>query len=108
MRHGREIVFQPQLFARQYEQLKAEIKRLKQELDHQSFLQHPQVKPLALPSQGRCGVIDGSRGWVCPIATAFSFGSSSRWCAAVTCRRTGTSCRTSSTGPERPHLSQYP
>jgi len=39
VRHGWEIVFQPQLFARQYEQLKAEVKRLKQELDQQSFLQ---------------------------------------------------------------------
>jgi hypothetical protein len=39
VRHGREIVFQPQLFARQYEQLKAELKRLKQVLDQQSFLQ---------------------------------------------------------------------
>jgi hypothetical protein len=37
--HGREIVFQPQLFARQHEQLKAEVKCLKQELDQQSFLQ---------------------------------------------------------------------
>jgi hypothetical protein len=37
--HGWEIVFQPQLFARQYEKLKAEPKRLKQELDQQSFLQ---------------------------------------------------------------------
>ena len=52
VRHGREIVFQPQLFARQYEQLKAEIKRLKQELDQQSFLQHPQVKPLAFALTG--------------------------------------------------------
>jgi hypothetical protein len=76
MRHGWEIVFQPQLFARQYEQLKAEVKRLKQELDQQSFLQHPQVKLLALPPRVRCSANDGSRGWVCPIATAFSFGSS--------------------------------
>ena len=28
--HGWEIVFQPQLFARQYEQLKAEVKCLQQ------------------------------------------------------------------------------
>jgi len=76
VRHGWEIVFQPQLFARQDEQRKAELKRLKQELDQQSFLQHPQVKLLALPSRVRCGAMDGSRGWVCPIATAFSFGSS--------------------------------
>jgi hypothetical protein len=39
VRHGWEIVFQPQLFARQHEQLKAEVKRLNQELDQQSFLQ---------------------------------------------------------------------
>jgi hypothetical protein len=39
VRHGWEIVFQPQLTARQYEQLKAEVKFLKQELDQQSFLQ---------------------------------------------------------------------
>jgi len=71
------------------------------------------VRPL--PSRVRCGAMDGSRGWVCPIATPFSVGSSrpmperccwssgwasparrviatiatpssSRWCAAVTCR----------------------
>jgi hypothetical protein len=54
-----------ELFTRQYEQLKAEVKRLKQELDQQSFLQHPQVKLLALPSRVRCGAMDGSRGWVC-------------------------------------------
>ena len=47
VRHGWEIVFQPQLFALQYAQLKAEVKRLRQELDQQSFLQHPQVKLLA-------------------------------------------------------------
>jgi hypothetical protein len=39
VRHGREIVFQPQLIARQYEQFKAEVKCLKQELDQQSLLQ---------------------------------------------------------------------
>jgi hypothetical protein len=39
VRHGREIVFQPQMFARQYEQLKAEPKHLKQELDQSSFLE---------------------------------------------------------------------
>ena len=33
VRHGWEIVLQPQLFAHQYEQLKAEPKHLKQELD---------------------------------------------------------------------------
>lgn len=52
VRHGWEIVFQPQLFARQYEQLKAEARRLKQELDQQSFLQHPQVKLLAAVMEG--------------------------------------------------------
>jgi toxin YhaV len=52
VRHGWEIVFQPQLFARQYEHLKAEVKRLKQELDQQSFLQHPQVKLLAAVMEG--------------------------------------------------------
>ena len=38
VRHGWEIVFQPQLIVRQYEQLNAEVKRLKQELDQKSFL----------------------------------------------------------------------
>ncbi|MCX5932811.1 MAG: type II toxin-antitoxin system YhaV family toxin [Cyanobacteria bacterium] len=52
VRHGWEIVFQPQLFARQYEHLKAEAKRLKQELDQQSFLPHPQVKLLAAVMEG--------------------------------------------------------
>ena len=52
VRHGWEIVFQPQLFASQYEQLKAEVKRLKDELDQQSFLQHPQVKLLAAVMEG--------------------------------------------------------
>ena len=50
MRHGWEIVFQPQLFARQYEQLKAEVKRLKQELDQQSFLQLS-GEPASAPSE---------------------------------------------------------
>lgn len=36
----------------QYEQLKAEAKRLQQELDQQSFLQHPQVKLLAAVMEG--------------------------------------------------------
>ncbi len=52
VRHGWEIVFQPHLFARQYEQLKAEVKRLKQELDQQSYLQHPQVKLQAAVMEG--------------------------------------------------------
>jgi toxin YhaV len=52
VRHGWEIVFQPQLSARQYEQLKAEVKCLKQELDQQSFLRHPQVKLLAVLMEG--------------------------------------------------------
>jgi toxin YhaV len=51
-RHGWTIAFQPQLFARQYVELKAEVKRLKQELDPQSFVQHPQVKLLAAVMEG--------------------------------------------------------
>lgn len=47
VRHGWEIAFQPHLFARQYAGLKAEVRRLKQELDPQAFAQHPQVKLLA-------------------------------------------------------------
>jgi hypothetical protein len=50
VRHGWEIVFQPQLIARQYEQLKAEVKRLKQELDQQSFLQLS-GEPASVPSE---------------------------------------------------------
>jgi toxin YhaV len=52
VRHGWEIAFQPQLFARQYAELKAEVKRLKQELDPQAFAQHPQVKLLAAVMEG--------------------------------------------------------
>ena len=33
VRHGWQIAFQPHLFARQYAELKAEVKRLKRELD---------------------------------------------------------------------------
>ena len=40
VRHGWTIAFEPQLFARQVVELKAEVKRLKQELDPQSFVQH--------------------------------------------------------------------
>jgi toxin YhaV len=47
VRHGWTIAFQPQLFAGQYTERKAEVKRLKQEPDSQSFVQHPQVKLLA-------------------------------------------------------------
>ena len=36
-----------QLFAAQYDELKAEVRRLKVELDPQSFGQHPRVKLLA-------------------------------------------------------------
>lgn len=50
VRHGWEIVFQPQLTARQYEQLKAEVKFLKQELDQQSFLQLS-GEPASVPSE---------------------------------------------------------
>jgi len=46
-RHGWEIAFQPQLFAAQYDELRAEVRRLKVELDPQSFGQHPKVKLLA-------------------------------------------------------------
>jgi toxin YhaV len=52
VRHGWTIAFQPQLFSRQYAELKAEVKRLKQELDPQSFVQHPQVKLLAAVMEG--------------------------------------------------------
>ncbi len=41
VRHGWEIAFQPQLFALQYGELKAEVKRLKQELDPQAFRSAP-------------------------------------------------------------------
>lgn len=51
-RYGWEIAFQPQLFAKQYNELKAEAKRLKQELDPTSFGQHPQVKLLAAVMEG--------------------------------------------------------
>ncbi|WP_010312495.1 type II toxin-antitoxin system YhaV family toxin [Synechococcus sp. CB0101] len=46
-RHGWEIAFQPQLFARQYADLKREVRRLKQELDAEAYGRHPQVKLLA-------------------------------------------------------------
>ena len=51
-RHGWEIAFQPQLFARQYSEFKDEVKRLKQELDPASFVRHPQVKLLAAMMEG--------------------------------------------------------
>jgi toxin YhaV len=51
-RHGWEIAFQPQLFAMQYNELKAEVKRLKQELDPASFARHPQVRLLAAVMEG--------------------------------------------------------
>jgi hypothetical protein len=43
MRHGWEIAFQPQLFARQYAELKAEVKRLKQDLAPQAFVSPPEA-----------------------------------------------------------------
>ena len=46
-RHLWEIAFQPMLFAWQYSDLKAEVKRLNQELDPASFVRHPQLKLLA-------------------------------------------------------------
>jgi toxin YhaV len=52
LRHGWQIAFQPQLFARQYADLKAEVRRLKQELDPAAFVQHPQVKLLAAVMEG--------------------------------------------------------
>ena len=52
VRHGWEIAFQPQLFALQVAELNAEVKRLKQELDPQTFVQHPQVKLLAAVIEG--------------------------------------------------------
>ena len=52
VRHGWEIAFQPHLFARQYAELKAEVRRLKQELDSQLFVRHPQVKLLAAVMEG--------------------------------------------------------
>ena len=52
LRHGWEIAFQPKLFAQQYTELKAEVKRLKQELDPETFVQHPQVKLLAAVMEG--------------------------------------------------------
>lgn len=52
VRHGWEIAFQPQLFAAQYDELKAEVRRLKLELDAQSFGQHPRVKLLAAVMAG--------------------------------------------------------
>jgi toxin YhaV len=52
VRHGWTIAFQPHLFARQVVELKAEVKRLKQELDPQSFVQHPQVMLLAAVMEG--------------------------------------------------------
>ena len=51
-RHGWEIAFQPQLFASQYDELKAEVRRLKVELDPQSFSQLPKVKLLAAVMAG--------------------------------------------------------
>ena len=52
VRHGWEIAFQPQLFARQYSELKAEVKLLKRQLDPASFVQHPRVKLLAAVMEG--------------------------------------------------------
>ena len=90
VRHGWEIAFQPQLFARQYAELKAEVRRLKQELDSQMFVQHPKVKLLAAVMEGikeriaadpyasrfaltgPCAASAGSRTWACRIATACS------------------------------------
>ena len=52
VRHGWQIAFQPHLFARQYAELKSEVKRLKRELDPHDFAPHPQVKLLAAVMEG--------------------------------------------------------
>jgi toxin YhaV len=52
VRHGWQIAFQPHLFAQQYSELKAEVKRLKAALDPDTFVQHPQVKPLVAVMEG--------------------------------------------------------
>jgi toxin YhaV len=52
VRHGWQIAFHPHLFARQYGELKAEVKRLKRELDPHDFTPHPQVKLLAAVMEG--------------------------------------------------------
>lgn len=52
VRHGWEIAFQPNLFARQYAELNAEVKHLKQELAPQDFVRHPRVKLLAAVMEG--------------------------------------------------------
>ena len=115
MRHGWTIAFQPQLFARQDVELKAELKRLKQELDSQSFVQHPQVK---LPA----AVMEGTKERIAadPYASRFALMGPLRrygrlkglgppdryrlfspaWCSAASCRRTGRACSASSTPAE--------
>lgn len=50
--HGWQIAFQPRLFARQYAELKAEVRTLKQELEPHVFVVHPQVKLLAAVMAG--------------------------------------------------------
>lgn len=50
--HGWQIAFQPKLFARQYAELKAEVRTLKQELEPHVFVVHPQVKLLAAVMAG--------------------------------------------------------
>jgi toxin YhaV len=52
VRHGWQIAFHAHLFARQYGELKAEVKRLKRELDPHDFAPHPQVKLLAAVIEG--------------------------------------------------------
>ncbi|MFN4865292.1 MAG: type II toxin-antitoxin system YhaV family toxin [Cyanobacteriota bacterium] len=52
VRHGWTMAFQPQLLARQVVELNAEVRRLKQKLDHHAFVQHPQVKLLAAVMEG--------------------------------------------------------
>ena len=50
--HGWTIAFQPQLFARLSVERKVEVTRLRQELDPQAFVPHPQVKRLAAVMEG--------------------------------------------------------
>ncbi|MCP9926356.1 type II toxin-antitoxin system YhaV family toxin [Cyanobium sp. CH-040] len=52
VRHGWDIAFHPQLFARQYTELKVDAIRLKRQLDPHSFRQHPKVNLLAAVMEG--------------------------------------------------------
>jgi len=65
--HGWQIAFQPRLFARQYTELKAEVRTLKQELEPHVFVVHSQVKLLAV-------VMVGIKEWIVvdPYASRFA------------------------------------